>query len=660
MKQIPLLLTIVLLCSCNVDGDRISVNLSFQIPGTKTFSPDVSLEPVSFTVSGSGPSEEEFFIETDGYAVEIHEVLCGKWTIAISGLDDDGNIILYGETEIVIQRSGPNNVTIILQPVEGTGSLSVHVSWPEAALSEPSVICSLEGESGLMEMGMTVKEDGAASTADYPSGYYTLRVILFDDEEEICGGAETVRIISGYTTEAVFDFTAYDTLFRTSLVISADIDQKYPPAVTVQGPDMLLSGDTAEYTASGPGNVDKTRWFLNGHEITVGEEFSLPLGPRKKMNRIDAEMEDQDGDTRGSGTLWVREITPEWIGDLSCFRTYKNGEGEISLMSGVRDGAGKDGVYAAAGYNSDGVAFFSYNPGANKLDFCGAHKHSEITGPCSVRTFSGGFIVAGHKSNSLGICNASGYIDVFADTESIWLSGPRGICVYEEYLYVLNEDNNTLVLFSLDNSILTPEWIYDFHDVPSGYSSKPHSIKIFDAGTKAAVTFFGSDSIVFFTRDTQNGHLEYSISFKDETGSITGLNGPSNICVYGDGKFLYITGYYDDSVLVFRDDGAGIDYAGCVKQGNEGVEALDMPRGVESSRSGKYLYVASGGSDGISVFTIQDDTGMLGYVGFLQPAAGPEDMDSPRSLHVMEGYPVVLVCSAGSSTVSQLAVKGFD
>ncbi|MFP4441786.1 MAG: lactonase family protein [Spirochaetia bacterium] len=660
MKKIPLVLTALLLCGCAAGNDRSVMHLYFHAPVLKTFSPDVSLDPASFTVYGSGPSDEEFLIETEGYSAEIHEILCGTWLIRIDGLDDDGNRILSGEAETVIRRTETNDVYVILYPVSGTGTLSVRIDWPESTLSEPSVVCSLDGDTGTEVLEMVVDEKGASCADDYPSGYYTLSIILFDHDDEVFGGTETVRIISGFTTEAVFDFTVYDALFRTSVMISAGIDPQYPPPVSIQGPDMVLTGESGLYYASGPGKIEETRWFLDGHYIAEGGTFLLPPDDRKKISRIDAETEDQNGCARGSGTLRVTDITPRWKGDVSYFRNYKNGVGDITLMSGVNAGDGKGKVFAATGYNSDGVVFFSYNPISNKLIFTGAHKHSEITGPCAIAAVSSGYIVAGNKSNSLGLCDPRGYTDVFSDPESVWLSGPRGLTTVEEYIYIVNEDNNTLALFKLNNSVLTPVWMYDFYDVPSGYGNKPNSIKIFDSSSKAAVTFFDSDTLVIFSRNTENGQLEYLTCFKDETEGIDGLNGPSDICVNGDGSVLYVTGYYDDSVSVFSNDGTSIQYTGCVRQGIGSVEDLDMPRGVSLSRSGEYLYVAAGGSDGIAVFSIEETSGMPVYDGLLFPETRPDDMDSPRSVYVMEEYPAVFVCSAGSSTVNHLAVRNYD
>jgi DNA-binding beta-propeller fold protein YncE len=141
---------------------------------------------------------------------------------------------------------------------------------------------------------------------------------------------------------------------------------------------------------------------------------------------------------------------------------------------------------------------------------------------------------------------------------------------------------------------------------------------------KHVYTSTAGNAIFFFTQDKRTGLLNSApatciakTAGTCPTPAVAQLNGPQGMAISQDGKHVYVAANGADAVLVLnRDKSSGVlSFASCVSEGGVGSCALGKALGgataVAISKDGKNVYVASGTSNAIAVFTRNKATGAL-------------------------------------------------
>lgn len=111
---------------------------------------------------------------------------------------------------------------------------------------------------------------------------------------------------------------------------------------------------------------------------------------------------------------------------------------------------------------------------------------------------------------------------------------------------------------------------------------------------------------------------------RNDVGGVNGLSKPNDIAITPDGKFLYVSSYASSAVTIFtRQEGTGaLTYVGKVVNGVGGVTTLSAAFGVDVSPDGKTLYVASPTSNAVTSFSIDASTGLLTLIDSDTPTTG--------------------------------------
>jgi 6-phosphogluconolactonase (cycloisomerase 2 family) len=181
----------------------------------------------------------------------------------------------------------------------------------------------------------------------------------------------------------------------------------------------------------------------------------------------------------------------------------------------------------------------------------------------------------------------------------------------------------------------------------------PESVAVSPNGRSLYAVSRPSDSLVRYKRDTDTGKLDYQYCFTGDTqvtiagceaiseatsgGSGSGLDGPEAVTVAPDGKSVYVTSRFDDSVFAFsREPNGFITPIGCVSgdtnTGNLGTGActtipsatgggdnsgLNDPKlkEVAISSDGEWLYAAGDLDDSVATFSRNPSTSVLSYQG---------------------------------------------
>ena len=74
-------------------------------------------------------------------------------------------------------------------------------------------------------------------------------------------------------------------------------------------------------------------------------------------------------------------------------------------------------------------------------------------------------------------------------------------------------------------------------------------------GGHVYVTGEVEDALAVFARDDATGALTYLELLRDDINGLDGLDGATGVQVSFDDRFVYVGGYFDDSLTVFDRDG---------------------------------------------------------------------------------------------------------
>lgn len=213
-------------------------------------------------------------------------------------------------------------------------------------------------------------------------------------------------------------------------------------------------------------------------------------------------------------------------------------------------------------------------------------------------------------------------------------------------LYVSAPEDRAIVVYTRDDSdgsLSIVEALFDQGTDQAGkilnYLSEPHKSVVSPDGNQVYFISAGADNaIVSFNRNSSNGTLTLLESLQDGGqdrlgNTVDGLEGSRAIVISPDGKFIYITGFYERAVAVFSrntstgllsfveviTDG-GIDYLG-----NQ-IDGLRNALDLVLSPDGEHLYVSSPGDNtfiskldnAVGVFKRDTSTGRLSFVQTLK------------------------------------------
>lgn len=172
---------------------------------SRTITPNVSTEIVTYDISGIGPEGEKFetlnIMGDSTFEMNLHP---GMWSITVYGKNADRVIIASAVKEIYISSDKITNEDIHLSPLAGSGNISYKLSWDELSISSPIINAKLINQSkkNEVEVDVVLSDDKKSLLIErqLESGYYTLSVQLFDGEALIWGNIDSVRILANQST----------------------------------------------------------------------------------------------------------------------------------------------------------------------------------------------------------------------------------------------------------------------------------------------------------------------------------------------------------------------------------------------------------------------------------------------------------------------------
>ncbi|MDY5932227.1 MAG: hypothetical protein SPJ34_09405 [Candidatus Ornithospirochaeta sp.] len=286
---------LIMLCSCQEQTNRASLRILLE-KDTRTIAPEgYPLDVTKYRITGSGPGGASFDITTGKTSVSLTGLVIGTWSLRAEGLNENGDIMVYGETEFQLSMNS-TSTTITLSTLYGSGSLSLSFSWDPARISSPKLDLTLTSQYGskdsitLTPTAFSASEGTASfSGSGYPSGSYVLSARLYSGEVLAAGSVEAVRIAGNKTSTGsiAFDLDKYpDNPGSLNLVNQTGV----PVSCSIEGvSDTTLVGNSVVASlASDSGDISgfQIQWYLDG--AFIGEGISASFTPSAGVHRIDA------------------------------------------------------------------------------------------------------------------------------------------------------------------------------------------------------------------------------------------------------------------------------------------------------------------------------------------------------------------------------------
>lgn len=685
-----LALVVCLGCSQGA-GERAECCITYGLPGEgeRTLMPEVDLENSSVTVEGTGP-DGTTFTETgiDG-SCTVMELTPGAWSVTAT-LRSAETILARGSVDVVLLAGRSTDCTVTLSPVDGTGILTVDLSWDAPA--SPVITAELtpmEGEAQTVEFA--VSEYSATYTDEsLATGYYLLTVTAYQEGEILGGIAESVCVLDGLTLSGSYVLPLSESIGPTSLGVSLILPELRPlEPVGMSLPSFIFRGVPAEFTGPEPevlipeaaDSIEGVgyEWYANGIALGSGRMIQVDTGHLAPFNRIDL-MCGVAG-RYGSASSTLRVVDPVPIGSWSYFCSLFDGVGEIDGLSGMRAvcplpaGDYVSGGFITLGYDDDAIGLWRWdrNP-LNPVRILKGVDTGGIGGPAGVTIAPDGLTaaVAARKTNAVGLYSI-GY-DATGPTEIAFhsiieegvpysgLTGVEDVAFSPDgaFLYAAAGGSDTISVFRFDGLSDPPTipervQVFSASDVAVDETLLDEPVRLTVSGNRLFCTAWSGDAMIIFDRDTATGVIQYSQHFRDETGSVETLNAPSGIDVTPDGVSVYVASYYDNAVTHFSRGSDGIySYVGYYRDGEGNVDGLRYCRDVSISPDGSMVATAGSGDDAVTLFSRESETGTLSYIGsWSNSDSGVVGLDGCRTLRFIPAGNALI---AGSSNDDALSI----
>ncbi len=189
------------------------------------------------------------------------------------------------------------------------------------------------------------------------------------------------------------------------------------------------------------------------------------------------------------------------------------------------------------------------------------------------------------------------------------LRGTRSILVTEDgkFAYAAAESDASVIVFSRDETTGFLAQIQQLKNAVNGIDGLrgANTVRLSPDGKNLYATGFFGDSLAVFSRDETTGLLTQIQVLRDNSVAVpNGLDGALWIAVSDDGENVYTTGFFDDTVIIFdRDADTGLlTFRQVLKDGVDGINGLDGAYAMYMDDKSKNIYVGGLEESTLSVF----------------------------------------------------------
>jgi hypothetical protein len=506
----------------------------------KTIVPPVSMEPASYTITGTGPDSETFSLDTTNQAPIINDLAFGSWTITVDAENDTGTLIGSGTATVDVATGMTTPATVLVQPIDGTGALDLTVTWNGEVTENPWIDAELIPVSGspiVLNFTISGGNSGTCITTDLQAGYYTLIVKLMDNSVLTIGIVEITRIVNDETTTGSFEFSEINNGLG-SIDVDIELDMKNPLTITMtgqvlnidEGDEMTVSATAASSIPPESGNVTYV-WYLNGEAQDIGGTYTLGSDLSLGVYNVSVTGISADGSRAGSTThtFHVLEQTITWektfggtnFEEAKSIQQTLDG-GYIAAGNTTSFGAGSDDFYVIK-MDEEGNEEWSSTYGNSLLNLAHAVR----------QTSDGGFVVAGMTKESNNL-DYDIYVVKLDSLGNVQWENEIGAPETEQYAFDIQQtSDNGYILAGYDNFSLSRYFLV---------------MKLNSAGTEVWSNTYGTGAAnkAYSVKQTMDGGY-IAAGYNETTGDIMIVK----IDASGNEEWLQIHGSVDATERVF-------------------------------------------------------------------------------------------------------------
>ncbi len=370
----------------------------------------------------------------------------------------------------------------------------------------------------------------------------------------------------------------------------------------------------------------KSTWYVDGMSRSSGQIATLGADLALGTRRVDLAVFSADGRRAGSSSFSIRVLAQLAFGSLSLSTFIKDGVAGVDGLNGCRsvcvspDGSS---LYAC-GYGDSAVAWFQRDFDTGALRFMGQLKNGKdgvqgLSGVESIAISPDGrhLYAASYTDGALAVFDrdsATGALSYLSclkngDPGLDGLAGARDVAVSPDgkSVYCVGYTSGALLAFQVEPVSGTPALLQTLRDGEGEVSllGGASSVAVAPDGSQVFVASYTDDSLLVFSRDPASGALGYSQAFSDGLSGCDGLNGADCVELSPDGSSVYVTGYYDNALAVFRREQSNglLSFSTFLKDGAAGVNGLYYARGVAVAPDGLSVYATGSGDDSVAFFS---------------------------------------------------------
>ena len=211
-----------------------------------------------------------------------------------------------------------------------------------------------------------------------------------------------------------------------------------------------------------------------------------------------------------------------------------------------------------------------------------------------------------------------------------------------EQVYVAGSGANAVAVFArdADTGALRPSSVVrDGHDGVEGLD-QPGDLALSPDGAHLYAAGFDADALAVFARDPASGSLRFVAAMHESEAGVRGLAGAVSVAVSGDGRFVYVAGREDDSLVVFARD----PHSGALRFVQTERERGFGPTSLAIAPDGRHVYVAGFDASAIAIYARDAASGKLAR------SATVRDRDEPA--HALSNAASVAVSPDGTMVVA--------
>ncbi|AEV30244.1 hypothetical protein SpiGrapes_2483 [Sphaerochaeta pleomorpha str. Grapes] len=284
------------LAGCKEDPARSTLRLTLQNvqnPTERSLVPTgIPLEVTKYVVQGTGPQGNTFSMESSNSSLEIEGLLIGNWDLYAIGQNSSDVDLVEGSNSFLLTTE-PKNVTVQLNTLKGTGTMTINFQWDMEKISNASIELSVTNQEGVKTaVAPTINNYANGSvtySAFYPAGSYTVQARLYSGSIAVAGCAEAVRVVGNKITEGTITLdldkfaeipSSLTLINKAGTPIECSISGLSSTMIAMQN----VTAEIATMNISDNGSLEIS-WFLDGQQIATGLDCTFV--PSSGTHRLD-------------------------------------------------------------------------------------------------------------------------------------------------------------------------------------------------------------------------------------------------------------------------------------------------------------------------------------------------------------------------------------